>query len=417
MTGSITPTTAPAQGSRRSAVLGAATATMAMLVLDSSVLGVMLPTIRAGLSLSSGQTTAVIAVYLLALGLLLPVGGRLSDRFGAVRVFIVGSLGFMLASAGIAASTSGTALIVWRGTAGVAAALLMPATMALLTAAYPGDERTRAFAIYTGVGQAFAVIAPTIGGLCAQFIGWQCAFLVNIPAGAAAVVLVLWARPDAAPRSTSAERTAPALWTRTLIAATGVLTLLGFAMTIATVYGAVSLQESLQLSPVVSGLALLPLVVPLLAATRWVARNGGRMPPRRLGVAGSIALAVGLAVLATGIASGLLWVSCAGMVPAGVGIALLLGPVSAAAVSAAAPDRRGAAAAVATTGRQLGSVAGVVVFGAVAGAGDAVGFLVAAGAMAVGAACALALGGPVEAISSDDVTGRGEPGERAPRPA
>lgn len=397
-------------------VLVACTMTMVLLVLDSSIIGVMLPSIGQDLYLSSADTAWVVSSYLLALAVLLPVGGRVADAVGPVTAFTVGMAGFAVASAGIALSGSALALISWRALAGAAAALLMPATLSIILGEFGGEARARALALYAGVGQAFATVGPAVGGLCAEFLGWQWGFLINIPVGVAGIGLMLTARP--ANRRTASPRfdvagtallvlgaTASVIaliqlpvWgvlagptlacaavgivglvvfvrhcrraadpvlnlrmfaSRAFTGGTLVLAALGFGMTVATIYGAITLQQTLDLSPAAGGLALLPMVVPLLIATRWVATAYTRVGPRRIGVAGTVALTIGLLVIAAGVALGSVWVVGVGLVPAGVGIGLLLSPMTNASLSTVSDSERGQASGVVSTARQLGGVVGV----------------------------------------------------------
>ncbi len=168
---------------------------MVMLVLDSSIVGVMLPSMRADLHLGPGAQAWIVAIYLLTLAVLLPVGGRLCDALGAARTFAVGMAGFTVASAGVGLSTAGVEIIAWRGFAGCAAALMMPAGLAMIAEVVPEDRRPGALAVYTGVGQAFATAGPLVGGLCAQYLGWRWGFLVNVPVGITGLALLALARP------------------------------------------------------------------------------------------------------------------------------------------------------------------------------------------------------------------------------
>ena len=380
-----------------SRVLVACTLTMVLLVLDSSIIGVMLPSIGQDLDLSSADVAWVVSSYLLALAVLLPIGGRVTDAVGPVTAFTVGMAGFAVASAGIAFSGSALALITWRALAGAAAALLMPATLSIILGEFTDDARARALAVYAGVGQAFATVGPAIGGLCAEFIGWRWGFLINIPVGAAGIGLILTARPanrrtagagfdlpGAALLIIGATSMVTALiqlpdwgllaWPTLACAAVGavalavfvrhcrraadpvlnlrmfagrpftggtlVLAALGFGMTVATIYGAITLQQTLDLSPAAGGLALLPMVVPLLIATRWVATAYTRVGARRIGVVGTTALTTGLLVIAAGVALDSVWVVGIGLVPVGMGIGLLLSPMTTPR-SARSPTRSG----------------------------------------------------------------------------
>jgi EmrB/QacA subfamily drug resistance transporter len=397
-------------------VLAACTLTMVLLVLDSSIIGVMLPSIGQDLDLSSADVAWVVSSYLLALAVLLPIGGRVADVIGPVTAFVVGTAAFAVATAGIAFSGSDLALISWRAVAGAAAALLMPATLSIILTAFADDARARALAVYAGVGQAFATVGPAVGGLCAEFIGWQWGFLINIPVGALGIALILTARPanrrtasirfdllGAALLVVGATAAVTALiqvpvwgvlaWQTLACAGIGIVALvafvvrcrrvadpvlnlrmfasrpftggtlvlaaLGFGMTVATIYGAITLQQTLDLSPAAGGLALLPMVVPLLIATRWVATAYTRVGARRVGVAGTVALTAGLVVIAVGVAVDWVWIVGVGLAPAGVGIGLLLSPMTNATLSTVSDNERGQASGVVSTARQLGGLIGV----------------------------------------------------------
>jgi MFS family permease len=374
----------------------------------------------------------------------------LADAFGPVTIFIVGMAGFIGASVGIALAGGAASLITWRVLAGCAGALLIPASMSVLVTAFPGEHRARALAIYLGVGQAFATVGPAIGGVCAQFFGWEWGFGINVPVGAIGIILVLLSRPEN-PRTPVRTWDIPGLvtlvvgltglvvtllqgplwgwastatlscagiglvsltvfirrsWTgsgsllnlrlfQSKVFASGSIVLfgLGFAMTAATIYGAVVLQNFLQLQPAASGLALLPLVIPLLIATRWVATHYNEYGPRRIGAVGCACLATGSLVVAGGLAVVQLWVVCAGLVLIGAGIGLLMTPMTTAGLSAAPDDERGQASGLISTCRQLGGIVGVGVFSAListdptantaaADPGAIVGFVVTAGLVA-----------------------------------
>lgn len=201
---------------------------------------------------------------------------------------------------------------------------MMPAGLAMIAEVVPEDRRPGALAVYTGVGQAFATVGPLVGGLCAQYLGWRWGFLVDVPVGVTGLVLLALARP-ATPRHPGRVLLDLGLFRiRPFTAAASVLFALGFAMTAATIYGAAALQDALHLPPAAAGAALLPLAVPLLLATHWAARNHARVGPRALGVRGSLALALGLVCAAAGLATDHVGVVVSALVPAGVGIGLLL---------------------------------------------------------------------------------------------
>lgn len=398
-------------------VLVACTLTMVLLVLDSSIVGVMLPSIQKGLAVSASGVAWVVSGYLLTLAVLLPVGGRVADAIGPVTAFIIGMGGFVVASTGIAFAPDEGWLIGWRAVAGGAAALLMPATMSLILGAFDQNSRARAFAVYAGVGQAFATVGPAVGGICAQFVGWQWGFLINIPVGVTGILLISIIRPanptthvtrwdvlglgmliigltsivlaliqlptwGAVPTLVllllgagtmtlfirrSLQHGSPLLSLRlfsdqTFAGGTIILACLGFGMTVATIYGAITLQNTLHLTPTASGLALLPLVIPLLAATRWVATRYNQIGARRLGITGTAAMIIGLTLIAAGAYLSSIWVICIGLAPVGIGIGLLLSPMNTASLTHVPDDQRGQASGIISTARQLGSVIGVAAF-------------------------------------------------------
>ncbi|UCZ88150.1 MFS transporter [Gordonia sp. WA4-43] len=437
---------------REAMLLTATTSTMVLLVLDSSILGVMLPTMMRDLDLSVSQSSWLVSIYLLMLAVFAPVGGRLADAYGAATMFRVGMVGFVAASTMIAVVPSFEAVVAGRALAGVAGAVLMPATLALLIHTVDEARRPGAMAVYTGVGQGFALIGPAVGGVCAQFLTWQVGFLVNVPVGIVAVVLSVLAHPPSGARTSqswdlpgltllvtglgaavAALLQGPAWGWRspaviTLLVVGGValsvfplatkratipvldigllrdrdfavrttaLAAIGFAMTAATVYGAVALQEAMHLEPVESGLALLPLVIPLLAATRLVGARYERYGLQRVVVAGSLCLAAGMITVAVGFAVSSVTVIAIGLGPVGVGIGALLSPLTTATVASVPAGQRGQASGVITTGRQMGAILGVAVFAALLAAypgrlGTAIGFLV-TGALLVIVAIAAAL--------------------------
>jgi EmrB/QacA subfamily drug resistance transporter len=129
--------------------------------------------------------------YLLSLAVLLIVGGKLGDRFGRKRVFILGILGFALASLGCALSTSTGMLVAFRVLQGVAGALLMPNTLAVLRAAFPPHELDRAVGIWGGSSALAVASGPIIGGLLVEQVSWESIFLLNLPLGALAA-FVAW---------------------------------------------------------------------------------------------------------------------------------------------------------------------------------------------------------------------------------
>lgn len=162
-----------------------------MVALDGTVVSVANPTIQHDLHASLAGLQWVTNGYLLALAVLLILGGKLGDRFGRRRMFSVGIAGFALASLGCALSSSIAMLVVVRVIQGVAGALLMPNTLAILRATFPPEQLSRAVGIW-GATSALAVASgPIIGGLLVVHVSWESIFLLNLPLGAIALATTL----------------------------------------------------------------------------------------------------------------------------------------------------------------------------------------------------------------------------------
>ncbi len=126
--------------------------------------------------------------YLAVLAALLILGGAISDRYGRKRVFAIGLLGFGATSVLCGLAPTMEALVVFRILQGAAAALLVPGSLALITAAFEGPDLTRAFGVWAAATSAATVLGPVLGGLLVQYISWRVAFLINVPLVAIALV-------------------------------------------------------------------------------------------------------------------------------------------------------------------------------------------------------------------------------------
>ncbi|RZU65224.1 EmrB/QacA subfamily drug resistance transporter [Microterricola gilva] len=160
-----------------------------LVVLDASIVNIALPSIGAALELDTAQLSWIITAYVLAFGGFLLLGGRLADRFGHRRVFLVGVAGFVAASALAGLSASGEILLASRALQGAFAALLAPASLALLTRLFttPGD-RAKALGVWGGVAGIGSAAGVLLGGVLTAAFGWEAIFFVNVPMGA--IVLV-----------------------------------------------------------------------------------------------------------------------------------------------------------------------------------------------------------------------------------
>ncbi|NUS10728.1 MAG: MFS transporter [Streptomyces sp.] len=152
-----------------------------MVVLDSTVVNIALPSAQRDLGISDGDKQWVITAYTLAFGGLLLFGGRLSDLWGRKNTFIVGLLGFAVASAIGGAAVNTPMLLGARALQGVFGALLAPAALSLLAVTFTdAKERAKAFGIYGAIAGAGAAVGLILGGVLTQFLNWRWALFVNI---------------------------------------------------------------------------------------------------------------------------------------------------------------------------------------------------------------------------------------------
>jgi EmrB/QacA subfamily drug resistance transporter len=183
---------------RRVVALGLLVSAQFVVMLDTSIVNVALPSIQAGLGLGPTGITWVINAYVLAFGSLLLLAGRAADLVGRRRMFVVGSSLFTVGTVMAAAATTPAMLLAGRIVQGVGAAALSPAAMSLLLLTFPGAARARAMSIWgaaSGLGGATGVL---VGGLLAGSFGWSSVFLVTIPVTLAAVVLATRVLPEGA---------------------------------------------------------------------------------------------------------------------------------------------------------------------------------------------------------------------------
>lgn len=159
--------------------------------MDSSVLSVALPAIRASYGAGAQDVQWVVNAYLLPLSALLLLGGALGDHFGRKRLLVIGTSIFAVTSLVCALAPSLPILLAARGAQGIGAALLLPNSLALLNAAYSGEKRGRAVGIWAAAGAAAAAVAPLIGGWLVGTAGWPAIFYINLPLAIGAIILAL----------------------------------------------------------------------------------------------------------------------------------------------------------------------------------------------------------------------------------
>jgi EmrB/QacA subfamily drug resistance transporter len=161
-----------------------------MVILDSAIVVVALPSIDGDLGFSTGDLQWVLSAYLLSFGGLLLLGGRAADLLGRRRVFMVGTGLFALASLGCGFASSETALIAARVVQGVAAAIMTPTALSILTTTFEeGAERNKALGVWAVIGGVGATAAWLVGGPITDGLGWEWIFFINVPVALGVVAL------------------------------------------------------------------------------------------------------------------------------------------------------------------------------------------------------------------------------------
>jgi len=169
------PTT-DAPHSRRWWILAVMSLTTFMVFLDNTIVNTALPSISRDLNASTSTLQWVIDAYTLVLAGLLLVGGTMGDRFGRRRFLIIGMLIFGAAAVGAALSTNSGALLAFRAMQGTGAALVLPATLSIVTDVFPREERAQAIGIWTGAGGLALGVGPVLGGIIVDELNWAAVF-------------------------------------------------------------------------------------------------------------------------------------------------------------------------------------------------------------------------------------------------
>jgi len=181
---------------RRPLVLATTVLGSSLAFIDGSVVNVALAAIQSDLGATVGDLQWIANGYMLTLGGLLLLGGAMGDRFGRRRVFVAGIWLFALASVACAAAPSSLLLILARAVQGVGAALLVPNSLAILSAAFPKAERGRAIGTWSGFAAITAAGGPVLGGWLVDTLSWRAAFWINPPIAAVVLVLASLAVPE-----------------------------------------------------------------------------------------------------------------------------------------------------------------------------------------------------------------------------
>ncbi|MFC5137109.1 MFS transporter [Actinomycetospora rhizophila] len=425
--------------------------TMLMIILDGTIVSVALPALRDDLGFTATGLSWTVNAYLVPLGGLLLLAGRLGDLAGRRRMLVAGLVLFTLASLACGLATGPAVLVAARAVQGVAAAMASSVVLGMVVALFDDSrDRARALGAYAFVGAAGASLGLLLGGVLTEAVGWRAIFLVNVPIGVAATVLALWVLAPDPRRSGGAapDLLGAALVTLGLAAlvfaivevhalAGGVALVLlaGFGvrqaraasplvplavlrsrsvsfgnlaqvLTVAAMMGfqfatALFLQQVLGYSPGGTGLAMLPVAAVIgVVALRVAGPVIARFTARRVLLAGLALLLAGFAVLVLAPGTAYLTDLLPALLLLGLGAGLVLPSVTSVVMSDADADTAGLTSGLANTGQQVGGAIGIAVLAAVAAAaGFRTAYLV-AGALVLAAALVVAVALPRERLST-----------------
>lgn len=380
----------PGPAPKRSRLLVVAILASFVAFLDGSIVTVALPAI--GEDLGGGLATQqwTVNAYLLTLGALILLAGSLSDSFGRLRVLAWGLAGFAAASILCALAWSPEVLVLARALQGMAAALLVPSSLALITTAYAGPERARAIGAWTAWTGAAAIIGPLLGGVLVDWASWRFIFAVNVLPVALTLVLMLGLQ-DSPRRRTALDIPGALLavaglggsvyalieqdrlgWTHPAVylsLAGGLVALVLFVvreartpspmmplslfqarnfrygnLVTAAAYGALSLgtfaltvfvQETAGFSAIEAGFISLPLPIAMLLLSTWFGNLAGRYGPRIFMTAGPAIMGAGfLLMLTVSPPLNFLTQLLPGLLLFSLGLAVMVAPLTAAVLGA-----------------------------------------------------------------------------------
>ncbi len=177
-------------------ILAAAGATLSVILIDETVIGVALPSIREDLGMTEVGSHWVVTSYLLVLAGFVAVGGKLGDIVGLKRVYLLGALLFGVASLAAGFAPDPGWLVAARALQALGAALILPASMALVTTTFPAEQRGLALGIYIACGGLGITLGPLVGGALTEALSWRWIFFVNPPIVAAIIAVVVVAVHD-----------------------------------------------------------------------------------------------------------------------------------------------------------------------------------------------------------------------------
>src|SRR5947208_2206512 len=379
--------------------LGALCFALFMIMLDNTVVNVALPAIQRDLGISRSELEWTVAAYALTFASLLLTGGKLGDLVGRRKIFLLGVAIFTLSSLLCGLSSSAGELISARAVQGVGAALMMPATLSIISATFAARERGMAIGIWAGVSAMALAIGPLLGGIITEHISWNWIFFVNVPIGVLAVLAAIFVVPESKDTSREQRLDLPGLatsgigllalvyalieanqygWTSarivglfvvaavaltafvlleqrqrlpmldlalfrdgTFTGANIVAILVTLAMFGIFVFFPIYMQTFLGWSPIQAGAALLPWTILIVIFAPIAGKLSDRVGSRWLIAGGMTTVALCCLELSTVTVNSGFWQMLPGFMLGGLGMAFVMTPMSAAVMGAAPVDKAG----------------------------------------------------------------------------
>ncbi len=402
--------------------LGAMCFALFMVMLDNTVVNVALPSIQRSLDASLSSLEWTVNAYTLTFAVLMVTGGRLGDIFGRRKMFLFGVVVFGASSAAIGFAPSDTALVLFRAVQGIGAAFMMPATLSIITQAFPAEQRGTAIGTWAGVSALALAIGPVIGGFLTEQVSWRAIFFINPPIAIIATAVTLFAAHES--RDETVGRTvdfagiatltigltslvlalvegnswhwgsvrvvslfaiaalaligfvqierrvkAPMIdfaffRSRTSVGANLVGFLVTFAMFAQFFFVTLYMQNVLHYSPLQTGVRFLPSTLVIIVMGPLAGRLTDRIGPRPLMTLGLVIVSTAILIQSRITVHSGYGLLLPGFILMGLGMGLVMSPMSTAAMNAVDRTKAGAASGVLSMSRMVGSTFGVAIMGA-----------------------------------------------------
>jgi EmrB/QacA subfamily drug resistance transporter len=396
-----------------------------MIMLDNTVVNVALKSIQDDLKVTTASLEWVVNAYFLTFAVLMLTGGKLADRYGRRRIFIIGLAIFTASSLACGMASSGEMLIAWRAVQGVGAAMMNPATLSIITATFPPRQRGMAMGIWVGVSAVALALGPITGGLLSEHAHWSWIFFINVPIGVFAIAAARIVIRESKDTSQEQRLDLPGLlssgvslfaltyalieanskgWTsaeilslfglsvlaiavfivlelrqrtpmldlslfrnRTFNGANLTMMLVALSMFGVFFYVSLYVQGILGYSPVQAGASFLPMTLCIIFVAPVAGKLSDRIGSRWLMGVGMLLVSLSLVLFSILDEHSTFWNLLPALLVGGAGMAMAMTPTTAAAMSSVPIDKAGVGSGVLNSMRQVGGSLGVAISGAILG--------------------------------------------------